>query len=219
MLAAAGDFGFKELMFALTLDCAFSQGLEGVTLQSNQQTLAADSVFRQCSAAAVPPSRLWTRTSDRECSLGREWVSVPSRSQTSCAPVAAASAADAMHAPAAFKGETGNATKQLGDTSCDFAKEVDWTHGIFLQVLDKLRPLEVPKTIAKMSVMEAVADPELRPLEVPKTLAKKSNTKPLAASEARMEFLLALTGMPCTRRLVEWRPHAQQRRSWLSTMP
>ena len=114
----------------------------------------------------MSPSCLQTLTPDSAFNLSLEDVTLPgatlpSRSQTSCAPVAAASAADSMHAPAAFKGETGNATKQLGDTSCDFAKEVDRTHGIFLQVLDKLRPLEVPKTIAKMSEMEAAADPTL----------------------------------------------------------
>ena len=78
-----------------------------------------------------------------------------------CAPVATASAAGVIHAPATFEGETGHAAKMLGDASCDFAKEVDWNSGIFLQVLGKFRPLEVPTTISKMSELEAAADPTL----------------------------------------------------------
>ena len=48
------------------------------------------------------------------------------------APVAAA-AASMMMAPAAFANEIGDASKKLGDASYNFAKEVDWNNGIFLQ--------------------------------------------------------------------------------------
>ena len=43
-----------------------------------------------------------------------------------------------LDAPATFEGEIGNAAKKLGDASCDFAKEVDWNRGIFLQVLGQI---------------------------------------------------------------------------------
>ena len=36
-------------------------------------------------------------------------------------------------APAAFADQIGDAAKKLGDASYDFAKEVDWNNGVFLQ--------------------------------------------------------------------------------------
>ena len=36
-------------------------------------------------------------------------------------------------APAAFADQIGDAAKKLGDASYDFAKEVDWNNGLFLQ--------------------------------------------------------------------------------------
>ena len=38
-----------------------------------------------------------------------------------------------MMAPAAFADQIGDAAKKLGDASYDFAKEVDWNNGLFLQ--------------------------------------------------------------------------------------
>ena len=38
-----------------------------------------------------------------------------------------------MMAPAAFADQIGDAAKKLGDASYDFAKEVDWNNGVFLQ--------------------------------------------------------------------------------------
>ena len=70
------------------------------------------------------------------------------------APVAAASAAGMMMAPAAFADE-------IGDASYDFAKEVDWNNGIFLQAPGKFQPLEALKAIDKMIEMGAAADPKL----------------------------------------------------------
>ena len=77
------------------------------------------------------------------------------------APVAAASAAGMMMAPAAFADEIGDAAKKLGDASYDFAKEVDWNNGIFLQAPGKFQPLEALKAIDKMIEMGAAADPKL----------------------------------------------------------
>ena len=77
------------------------------------------------------------------------------------APVAAASAAGMMMAPAAFADEIGDAAKKLGDASYDFAKEVDWNNGIFLQAPGKFQPLEALKAIDKMIDMGAAADPKL----------------------------------------------------------
>ena len=76
-------------------------------------------------------------------------------------PVAAASAAGMMMAPAAFADEIGDAAKKLGDASYDFAKEVDWNNGIFLQAPGKFQPLEALKAIDKMIEMGAAADPKL----------------------------------------------------------
>ena len=75
------------------------------------------------------------------------------------APVAAASEASVMHAPAAFADEIGDAANKLGDASCDFAKEVDWNNGVFLQAPAKLQPLEALKTADKMHEMGAAAGP------------------------------------------------------------
>eukprot|EP00913_Durusdinium_trenchii_P034669 g32432.t1 len=77
------------------------------------------------------------------------------------APVAAASAASMMLAPAAFADEIGDAAKKLGDASYDFAKEVDWNNGIFLQAPGKFQPLKALKAIDKMIEMGAAADPKL----------------------------------------------------------
>ncbi|CAK8986142.1 unnamed protein product [Durusdinium trenchii] len=77
------------------------------------------------------------------------------------APVAAASAAGVMMAPAAFADEIGDAAKKLGDASYAFAKEVDWNNGIFLQAPGKFQPLKALKAIDKMIDMGAAADPKL----------------------------------------------------------
>lgn len=77
------------------------------------------------------------------------------------APVAAASAAGMMLAPAAFADEIGDAAKKLGDASYAFAKEVDWNNGIFLQAPGKFQPLKALKAIDKMIEMGAAADPKL----------------------------------------------------------
>ena len=65
------------------------------------------------------------------------------------APAAAASAA-MMMAPAAFADEIGDAAKKLGDASYDFAKEVDWNNGIFLQAPGQFQPLKALSAIDKM---------------------------------------------------------------------
>ena len=77
------------------------------------------------------------------------------------APVAAATAAGVMMAPGAFADEIGDAAKKLGDASYDFAKEVDWNNGIFLQAPGKFQPLKALKAIDKMIEMGAAADPKL----------------------------------------------------------
>jgi hypothetical protein len=84
---------------------------------------------------------------------------VPGPLRGAAAPLAAASAAT-MAAPA-FADEIGDAAKKLGDASYDFAKEVDWNNGIFLQAPGKFAPLEALKAIDKMIVMGAAADPKL----------------------------------------------------------
>ena len=76
------------------------------------------------------------------------------------APVAAASAAGMMMAPAAFADEIGDAAKKLGDASYDFAKEVDWNNGIFLQAPGKFQPLKALKAIDKMIDMGARSRPQ-----------------------------------------------------------
>ena len=86
---------------------------------------------------------------------------VPGPLRRTAAPVAAASAAGMMMAPAAFADEIGDAAKKLGDASYDFAKEVDWNNGIFLQAPGKFQPLKALKAIDKMIDMGAAADPKL----------------------------------------------------------
>ena len=66
-----------------------------------------------------------------------------------------------MMAPAAFADEIGDAAKKLGDASYDFAQEVDWNNGIFLQAPGKFQPLKALKAIDKMIDMGAAADPKL----------------------------------------------------------
>ena len=78
------------------------------------------------------------------CGLSNSFVPGPLR--RSAAPLAAASAASMM-APAAFADEIGDAAKKLGDVSYDFAKEVDWNNGIFLQAPGKFQPLKALKAI------------------------------------------------------------------------
>lgn len=85
---------------------------------------------------------------------------VPGPFRKHAAPMAAASAAT-MLAPAAFADEIGDAAKKLGDASYNFAKEVDWKNGIFLQAPGKFAPLEALKAIDKMIIMGASADPKL----------------------------------------------------------
>ena len=75
-------------------------------------------------------------------------------------PVAAASAAGMMMAPAAFADEIGDAAKKLGDASYDFAKEVDWNNGIFLQAPGKFQPLQALKAIDKMIDMGSSRRPQ-----------------------------------------------------------
>merc|ERR1712013_319413 len=77
------------------------------------------------------------------------------------APVAAATAAATMMAPAAFADEIGDAAKKLGDASYAFAKEVDWNNGLYLQAPGQLQPLKALNAIDKMIVMGAQADPKL----------------------------------------------------------
>ena len=64
----------------------------------------------------------------------------------------AAASASLMMAPAAFADEIGDAAKKLGDASYDFAKEVDWNTGIFLQAPGKFEPLKALTAIDKMIV-------------------------------------------------------------------
>ena len=80
------------------------------------------------------------------CAVQLSFVPGPLRK---AAPVAAASAT-MMMAPAAFADEIGDAAKKLGDASYDFAKEVDWNNGIFLQAPGKFQPLKALTAIDKM---------------------------------------------------------------------
>jgi len=75
-------------------------------------------------------------------------------------PIAAAAAA-AMVAPAAHADEIGDAAKKLASASYEFAKEVDWNNGIYLQAPGTFQPLEALKAIDKMIVMGAQADASL----------------------------------------------------------
>ena len=80
------------------------------------------------------------------CAVQLNFVPGPLRK---AAPAAAASAA-MMMAPAAFADEIGDAAKKLGDASYDFAKEVDWNNGIFLQAPGQFQPLKALTAIDKM---------------------------------------------------------------------
>jgi hypothetical protein len=90
----------------------------------------------------------------------RKQAFVPGPFRGHAAPVAAASAAT-LFAPAAFADEIGDAAKKLGDASYNFAKEVDWNNGIFLQAPGKFAPLDALKALDKMIVMGAAADPKI----------------------------------------------------------
>ena len=111
------------------------------------------------------------------CYLRKPAAFVPGPLRQHAAPLAAASAAT-MFAPTAFADEIGDAAKKLGDGSYDFAKEVDWNNGLYLQAPGAFKPLEALKAIDKMIVMGAAADPKL--------LQAKSGptTRPSAASAA-----------------------------------
>merc|ERR1711944_81884 len=67
----------------------------------------------------------------------------------------------ALGAAPAFADEIGDAAKKLGDASYNFAKEVDWNNGLYLQAPGKFQPLEALKAIDKMIVMGVQADPKL----------------------------------------------------------
>jgi hypothetical protein len=73
----------------------------------------------------------------------------------------AAGAVAMMGAAPAFADEIGDAAKQLAAASYDFAKEVDWNNGIYLQAPGAFKPLEALKAVDKMIVMGAQADPKL----------------------------------------------------------
>ena len=75
--------------------------------------------------------------------------------------VPAAGAVALMGASPVFADEIGDAAKQLGVASYQFAKEVDWNNGIYLQAPGAAKPLEALKAIDKMIVMGAQADPKL----------------------------------------------------------
>merc|ERR1712187_283087 len=53
------------------------------------------------------------------------------------------------------------AAKQLAAASYDFAKEVDWNNGIYLQAPGAFKPLEALKAVDKMILMGSQADPKL----------------------------------------------------------
>jgi len=73
----------------------------------------------------------------------------------------AAGALAMMGAAPAFADEIGDAAKQLAAASYDFAKEVDWNNGIYLQAPGAFKPLEALKAVDKMILMGAQADPKL----------------------------------------------------------
>merc|ERR1719230_256952 len=75
--------------------------------------------------------------------------------------VAPAAGVALMGAAPAFADEIGDAATKLGDASYQFATEVDWNNGIFLQSPGKFQPLAALKAIDKMIVMGAQADPKL----------------------------------------------------------
>jgi hypothetical protein len=73
----------------------------------------------------------------------------------------AAGAVAMMGAAPAFADEIGDAAKQLASASYDFAKEVDWNNGIYLQAPGAFKPLEALKAVDKMILMGSQADPKL----------------------------------------------------------
>jgi len=73
----------------------------------------------------------------------------------------AAGAVAMMGAAPAFADEIGDAAKQLAAASYDFAKEVDWNNGLYLQAPGAFKPLEALKAIDKMILMGAQADAKL----------------------------------------------------------
>jgi hypothetical protein len=75
--------------------------------------------------------------------------------------VPAVGAAALVGASPAFADEIGDAAKQLAAASYDFAKEVDWNNGLYLQAPGKFQPFNALKAIDKMIVMGAQADPNL----------------------------------------------------------
>ena len=93
--------------------------------------------------------------------LNRQSAFVPGPLRQHAAPAVAAASAATAFAPAAFADEIGDAAKKLGSASYQFAKEVDWNNGIYLQAPGKFQPLEALKAIDKMIVMGAQADPKL----------------------------------------------------------
>merc|ERR1712232_1292608 len=76
-------------------------------------------------------------------------------------PATAAGVAAMIGASPALADEIGDAAKKLGDATYDFAKEVDWNNGLYLQAPGKFQPLEALKAIDKMIVLGAQADPKL----------------------------------------------------------
>merc|ERR1719440_2163773 len=76
-------------------------------------------------------------------------------------PATAAGVAAMIGAAPAFADEIGDAAKQLAAASYDFAKEVDWNNGIYLQSPGSVAPLNALKAIDKMIVLGAQADPKL----------------------------------------------------------
>jgi hypothetical protein len=73
----------------------------------------------------------------------------------------AAGAVGMMGVAPAFADEIGDAAKQLAAASYDFAKEVDWNNGIYLQAPGAFKPLEALKAVDTMILMGSQADPKL----------------------------------------------------------
>jgi hypothetical protein len=111
------------------------------------------------------------------CYLRKPAAFVPGPLRQHAAPLAAASAAT-MFAPAAFADEIGDAAKKLGDGSYDFAKEVDWNNGLYLQAPGAFKPLEALRAIDKMIVMAPRPTPSCSRRQV------RPTTRPSAASAA-----------------------------------
>merc|ERR1719243_285705 len=90
----------------------------------------------------------------------RRGAFVPGPVRDRVAPLAAGAVALTGVSPA-FADEIGDAAKALASASYDFAKEVDWNSGIYLQAPGKFQPLEALKAVDKMILMGAQADPKL----------------------------------------------------------